>query len=173
MITICNSLPSILKCQNRQHFLILHRVIYGLSNTSGLNGASSCLPQSTCMQVDERDQFNCTGSNICVFYPIDRSLSGCKNIESNLTQIHITCVSLIHFKRYFTQLNKKFDFIPNKTNEIFDYVNSTSRIQSQNWLTTVNRIANKLNATNPIPNTNVLLSGMFFVKFNFFHHFFG
>ena len=61
------------------------------------------------MQIDESDQFNCTGSNICVFYPIDRSLSICHNLESNLTQIHITCVSLMHFKRYYNQLNKKLN----------------------------------------------------------------
>ena len=91
VITICNTLPSILKCQNRQHFLILHRVIYGISDP---NAQNQCMPQVSCLQVDEIDEFNCTGSNICVFYPTDRYLFNCLHKKSNLTQIHITCVNL-------------------------------------------------------------------------------
>ena len=146
VITICNSLPSILKCQNRQHFLILHRVIYGLSNTSGHSGHGTCIPQTSCMQVDESDQFNCTGSNICVFYPIDRSLSICRNLESNLTQIHITCVSLLHFKRYYNQINKKIDTL-DQNRTVSDNLNKSytnnfhgAKDQIQNTLTTSSRL---------------------------------
>jgi hypothetical protein len=144
VITICNSLPSILKCQNRQHFLILHRVIYGLSNTTSYYGPGACIPQTACMQVDESDQFNCTGSNICVFYPIDRSLNTCRNLESNLTQIHITCVSLMHFKRYYNQLYRKNVSIDqmNRTNENFNqtYTNNFFGAKDQHQITTPSRL---------------------------------
>ena len=91
VITICNTLPSILKCQNRQHFLILHKIIYGISES---RSQTNCDMSTQCMQVDEKDEFNCTGSNVCVIYPIDRYLRACDFVKSNLTQIHLTCVKL-------------------------------------------------------------------------------
>ncbi len=129
VISICNTLPSILKCQNRQHFLILHRVLYGVSDAKARN---QCFPRTECTLIDDKDEFNCTGSNICVFYPNERHLRSCRQIKSNLTQIHITCVSLSksieilistiipihnqillavkdHLKKYYLLKNRKFD----------------------------------------------------------------
>lgn len=92
VITICNSLPSLLKCQNPNHFLILHRVIYGVSDHNELN---ECIPRAECMHTDESDdEYNCTGSNTCLIYPFERYLESCDDVQANLTQIHITCVNL-------------------------------------------------------------------------------
>jgi hypothetical protein len=80
--------------------------MYGISD---YKYPTQCTPEAACMQMDERDEFNCTGSNICVFYPADRYLQLCQEIQSNLTQIHITCVNIAHLKKYFIQKNKKWD----------------------------------------------------------------
>ena len=98
VISVCNTLPSILKCQNRQHFLILHRVIYGISDYREID---ECSPIVDCLKTDERDEFNCTGTNTCIFYPYDRYLHNCRGIKSNLTQIHITCVNLSNYESIF------------------------------------------------------------------------
>jgi hypothetical protein len=102
VITICNTLPSILKCQNKQNFLILHRVIYGISDYRELN---ECVAKVDCLKNDERDEFNCTGLNTCVFYPYDRYLHTCHSAKSNLTQIHITCVNLCKFENLVLSLS--------------------------------------------------------------------
>lgn len=92
VITICNTLPSILKCQNREHFLILHKVVYGISE---FRSEGDCVPKTNCMQTfNDKDEFNCTGSNICVFYPSDRYLVECDQLKSNFTQIQTACVNL-------------------------------------------------------------------------------
>jgi hypothetical protein len=80
--------------------------MYGISD---YKYPTQCTPETACMQMDERDEFNCTGSNICVFYPADRYLQLCQDLQSNLTQIHITCVNIAHLKKYFIQKNKKWD----------------------------------------------------------------
>lgn len=97
VITICNTLPSILKCQNRQHYLILHRVSYGLSDDFTKD---DCVTKSNCMDSEKIDEFNCTGSNICVFYPKERVLNNCQLVKSNLTQLEIACVNLSNLKKY-------------------------------------------------------------------------
>lgn len=132
-----------------------------------MNGLS-CTPQARCMQVDETDHFNCTGSNICVFYPIDRSLSLCRNKESNLTQIHITCVSLTNYKRYYIQKYLNSDNLPatpNITNEILNTTrpydsSKTTLIQpTQIW------INNKFNLTSI--HDYEIVAGLFVAQ-NFF-----
>lgn len=105
VITICNTLPSILKCQNRQHFLILHRVSYGLSDGTVKD---DCVAKSTCMDNEKNDEFNCTGSNICVFYPKERTLNNCQLVKSNLTQIEIACVNSSNLKKYL--VNKQHNY---------------------------------------------------------------
>jgi hypothetical protein len=116
IITICNTLPSILKCQNQHHFLILFRIFYGLShpnndqfyNSRPQLNPNQCSPQSNCFEIEHRDEFNCTGSNICIFYPTyDRALESCYQIKSNLTQIHITCVDLSFLKKYYRHRNNR------------------------------------------------------------------
>ena len=69
----------------------MHRVIHGISDS---RDKSECSFKTSCYQVDENDYYNCTGSNMCVFNPIDRYLHTCEQVKSNLTQVHITCVSL-------------------------------------------------------------------------------
>ena len=105
VITICNTLPSILKCQNRQHYLILHRVSYGISDG---NIKDDCVPKQNCIDTEKIDEFNCTGSNICVFYPKDRNLKNCHLQRSNFTQIEIACVNLSNLQKYL--INKQNNF---------------------------------------------------------------
>ena len=154
VITICNTLPSILKCQNRQHFLILHRAIYGISDAKQQN---ICAPKVTCMQIDEKDEFNCTGSNICVFYPTDRYLRICNRVKSNLTQIHITCVNLGHLKKYYLEKNRKFDqkAFDNKLKEANALTNTLKNQQNIN-LGNNNNINNNNENLNEYKNPIVL-----------------
>ncbi|CAF0984332.1 unnamed protein product, partial [Brachionus calyciflorus] len=121
VITICNTLPSILKCQNRQHFLILHRVTYGISDWTSEN---ECILKSKCLEMNKNDEFNCTGSNICVFYPNERSLNSCQTIKSNLTQIQIACVSLTNLKKYL--INNKNLIQMEYNTDLFDLTKTTS-----------------------------------------------
>lgn len=93
IVTLCNSQPSIVKCQNTQHYLIVHRALLGISSTD------ECTPNPSCMQeYYERDDntFSCTGSKVCILYPSRDSISlnACHSHKSNLTQLHITCASL-------------------------------------------------------------------------------
>lgn len=47
-----------------------------------------------CLTTQVKDESNCTGSNICIFYPIIKQVTSCQNVSSNLTQIYLTCVNL-------------------------------------------------------------------------------
>jgi hypothetical protein len=99
VITLCNTQPSILKCHNKLHYLIIHRALIGISNTTAWSEQEECRPQPNCMQefYEQADStFECTGSKICVVYPNTNSISvdACSGYKSNLTQLHITCASL-------------------------------------------------------------------------------
>ncbi len=96
IITLCNTQPSILKCQNKLHFLIINRVMTGLSET---NDQEECKPQLKCIQEifePTESTFDCTGSKACIVYPSNSSISinSCNGYKSNLIQLHITCASL-------------------------------------------------------------------------------
>ena len=90
-ILICNRLPSILKCQNKKDYLFIEKVI------KGVNSRLNCDVKDLCKQVYYEDRFNCTGLNFCMIYPSNEALSSCKKIESNLTQIFVTCVNEGYF----------------------------------------------------------------------------
>ncbi len=67
---------------------------------SALGDNDQCLPSKTKKEncvVESSQSYNCTGSNICLYYPEIRELKFCRNfstITSNLTQIYLTCVNL-------------------------------------------------------------------------------
>jgi hypothetical protein len=159
IITICNSLPSILKCQNKHHLLILERVIYSVSNLTNTVDALTCTPQVKCMQIDEQDQFNCTGSNICVFYPRNRPLAKCNNIQSNLTQLHITCVNLVNFKRYYSRKYNTLFKQQEELNRTFGLFGSKlTTTAHKNLLLTIDRISTIQNKSLLLNISNVLHS---------------
>ena len=91
-ITICNALPSILKCQNKRHLLFIKKVIYGISSPSGI--INKCLINSSCRTVYNEDKINCSGLNYCVIESNHEILEDCYQIKSNLTRIFVSCISL-------------------------------------------------------------------------------
>lgn len=105
IVTICNTRPSILKCQDKGHFLIIHRALFGVSDGTQ-TGTGKCTPRPTCLQEyyprEPEQLFECTGSKFCVFYPSTNrlALARCQNLTSNLTQLHLTCASLGDLNKY-------------------------------------------------------------------------
>ena len=95
ILTICDQFPTILKCSNKQHYLMIQKIIYGLSprgECSLLTKTDDCTSLEIASPI--YNDFNCTGSNICLFYPEVKVLNFCQHAKSNLTQIHLTCVNL-------------------------------------------------------------------------------
>jgi hypothetical protein len=82
----------VLRCQNQDHFLIIHRALFGVSEWDPRSRVDSLCTQEL-FPAREQRLFACTGSKLCVFSPRTAAppLSACHNATANLTLLHVAC----------------------------------------------------------------------------------